>query len=110
MADARSPGRTGESTQVSGALLAELRRVLAAHSGPSVDEGEVSRAIRAVALEARAKGIRAEQLVKSLKEVFDSLVPPPRIPPDERAKRLGYFVTTCVREYYAGDESDTPTS
>lgn len=78
------------------------RRVLTTYSGPRVDDGEVSRALRAIATDAQAQGVRAEQLLASLKQVFDSLAPPDTLASlNDRAHRLSYLVTTCVREYYA---------
>jgi hypothetical protein len=102
MPDERPQGAGGGVGKVPGPLLEQLRRVLTTYSGPKIDDGEVSRALRAVATDAQAQGVRAEQLLASLKRVFDSLPPPDTLPsPDDRLHRLSYLVTTCVREYYA---------
>jgi hypothetical protein len=101
MADERGHGVQGRDGQVSGALLERLRSVLAVYSGSQSDD-EVSPALRAIGVEARSAGIKAEQLVASLKRVFDSLTPPPTLASSaERSARLSHLVTICVREYYA---------
>jgi len=110
MADQHSAKGRGADERVSDALLEQLRRVLVAHAAPDADVGEVSRAIRAVALEARAKGVHAEQLVRSLKEVFESLTLNPPLAFEDRMKRLSQLVTICVREYYAPTSADHPTN
>jgi hypothetical protein len=111
MTEEGSPRGSADAARISDALLEDLRRLLAAHNGPGVDEGEVSHVMRAIAAEARAKGVRAEQLVVSLKAVFASIAPPVGkgfTASDARSKQLASLVTTCVREYYASVKSTPP--
>jgi hypothetical protein len=105
MADERMAGPGPVRQQLSSALADRLRQALAAHGGGDGTDGEISRALRAIGAEARADGVKAEQLVASLKRVFDSLTPPPTLASqDARAKRLAHLVTICVREYYNPSE------
>jgi hypothetical protein len=101
MADTPSHNDGAGSGQLSGTSLERLRAALEAYPGPDSDDGEVRRALRAIGDDARTEGIKAEQLVASLKQVFDALTPPPPLATqDQRAKRLSHLVTMCVREYY----------
>jgi hypothetical protein len=88
--------------QLSDALVDRLRRALTTYECADGRDGDISSALRAIGTEARASGVKAEQLVASLKRVFDALTPPPTLASQEaRAKRLAHLVTVCVREYYA---------
>jgi len=111
MGDERTNGaKPGARPQVSGALLEQLRRALASHGACPSDDGDISGALRAIGVAARAEGVKAEQLVASLKRVFESLTPPPTLAShDARSKRLSNLVTICVREYYA-PWADVPPS
>jgi hypothetical protein len=101
MVDERTHARSPRHP-LSSAVLAELRTAIAAYVTPAADDDDVSRALRAIGEQARAEGVRAEQLVTSLKRVYDAVVPPPTLASqDARAKRLANLVTICVREYYA---------
>ncbi len=111
MPDERAPRASRPvARQVSEPLVERLRTVLAAHgAGAGLNEAALSEALRGIAIEARDKGVRAEQLVASLKRVFDGLTPPPTLASvDQRSKRLAQLVTTCVKEYYS--VPDAPTS
>jgi hypothetical protein len=97
-----SDERTHSRHQLSSAVLAQLRTAIAVYVGPGGDEDDISRALRAIGEQARAEGVRAEQLVTALKRVYDAVVAPPTLATqDARARRLNTLVTTCVREYYA---------
>lgn len=88
--------------QLSDGLVDQLRQALATYGCADGQDGDISSALRAIGAEARASGVKAEQLVASLKRVFDALTPPPTLASQEaRAKRLAHLVTVCVREYYA---------
>lgn len=102
MSDDPTRGAAPDRRQLSGTQLDQLRWALAAHMSREGQDGELSRALRAIGADARASGVKAEQLVAALKRVFDSLTPPPTLASqDARAKRLAHLVTVCVREYYA---------
>ncbi len=62
--------------------------------------GELRAALTQLSDEARAKGVRAEQLIILLKQVWNGL-PMPAVPRDERARMLERLVTLCINEYYA---------
>ncbi len=101
MTDERPNGKSARRA-LSSALLAELRSAIAGYVNPVADDNDISRALRAIGEQARAEGVRAEQLVTSLKRVYNAVVPPPTLASqDARAKRLANLVTICVREYYA---------
>ena len=102
MADERTKGSKPARHQPSSVLLEALQKAIAADYAPSADDDSISLALRAIGAQARAEGIRAEQLVKSLKRTFDAVTPPPALASqDARGKRLSTLVTICVREYYA---------
>jgi hypothetical protein len=102
MADDRPQSPEPATEQIPGALLEQLRQVLMTHSGPTIDEDEVCQSFRAIARTAQSHGVRAEQLLTSLKRTFDALTPPHTLLSlDDQARRLSYLVTTCVHEYYA---------
>lgn len=110
MRDERTNGAKPARRQPSGALLEQLRRAIAAHGASPTDDSDISLALRAIGVAARAEGVKAEQLVASLKGVFESLAPPPTLASHEaRTKRLSNLVTICVREYYA-PWADVPPS
>ena len=90
-----------QGREIPAPLLDRLREVLTRYSNPQSNDNQLGRALHAIGVEARASNVRAEQLIASLKRVFDSLTPPPTLASqDERSKRLAFLVTTCVREYY----------
>jgi hypothetical protein len=68
-------------------------------------EGDVRRALRDLCVDARANGVRIEQLVIAIKQGWSSLHsedPRPRAAgPDEM---LNQVVTLCIDEYYAERE------
>jgi hypothetical protein len=102
MPDERKPKSHPDPVHLAPSLLDALRRALAGYTGSRADDGDLRRALRAIADDARHRGVRAEQLVVSLKRVFETLTPPPTLATaDERAHRLSYLVTLCVQEYYA---------
>jgi len=68
------------------------------------DAGDALRdALRAMAHEARDRGLRAEQILVILKELWGAL-PPVRSAPGrgEQGTLLQRAVTLCINEYYAG--------
>lgn len=83
------------------ATVSELRATLA-KSLENGDHGEQLKSLLArAATEARQKGIQAEQLLVSLKEIWYSL---PRLaanPSDEKQMRLlQQLIARCIQEYY----------
>jgi hypothetical protein len=109
MPDEHKPKGNPAPVQLSPALLEDLRRALAVYAGPRAEDGDIRRALRAIAEEARRRGVHAEQLVVSLKRVFEMLTPPPTLASaDERARRLSHLVTVCVQEYYSAPDDSGP--
>jgi hypothetical protein len=101
MADERPNGKSARRA-LSSALLAELRTAIAAYIEPVANDDDIGRRLRTIGEQARAEGVRAEQLVTSLKRIYDAVVPLPTLAShDARTKRLANLVTICVREYYA---------
>jgi hypothetical protein len=101
MADERPNGKSARRA-LSSELLAEIRSAIAAYVDPTADEDDIGRRLRTIGEQARGEDIRAEQLVTSVKRIYDAVVPLPTLASqDARSKRLANLVTMCVREYYA---------
>ena len=109
MSSQSHPAGDGEAhPSVETMTAATLRRALVAPADDGANE-ELRRAVRALADEARRRGLRAEQLVVAIRETWRSL-------PEARsaASRSGdagvaaRVIGVCIGEYYAGvrDASD----
>jgi hypothetical protein len=110
MADEPTNGAKPARRQLSDALIEQLRRAVATYGSGEGHDADVSRALRAIGAEARVNGVQAEQLVASLKRIFDNLTPPPTLASQEaRAKRLAHLVTLCVHEYYTPTDESGPS-
>lgn len=70
---------------------------------PDEDDPELALALRQAVKEARNRHIRAEQLVVSLKQVWDAL-PQARhaIDREAQAQARQRLITLCIRAYYRG--------
>ena len=81
------------TTAVRSALQAQLRQ-------PSGDDS-LRRALRSLCVEARARELRAEQVIVLFKRAWDTL--PESRGTDGRKKQemLDRVITVCVEEYYA---------
>jgi hypothetical protein len=67
---------------------------------------ELRAALRQVCIEARRSGLRAEQLLVLIKEVWSGIPAGiSRVRSMHGDERLNYVISTCVDEYY-GDGSD----
>ena len=73
---------------------------------------ELRNALRQVCADARRSGLRAEQLLVLIKDVWSGLPAGiARVPSLHGDERLNYVITTCVDEYYAhaaGDHEAAP--
>ena len=95
-----------DSTPRPGALAGEtidaLRSALARHLVDESHDESVRLALRAMAAEAREKGLLPEQLLVVLKDIWYSS---PGVQgmsePAEQIRLLQRFVTICIKEYYA---------
>lgn len=89
---------------LSAATVARLRTVLGRHiDHPEEADPELAAVLRQVVVEARSQHIRAEQLIVSLKHVWDAL-PQARQAIDREAQALAKqrLITLCIRTYYKG--------
>jgi hypothetical protein len=89
--------------ELSPASVEGLKFALAKFLSSASDVTSLQTALREIAVEARAREIRAEQLLVLLKDVWFSLPQIARAPEGEDQNRLlQRVVTLCIREYYAG--------
>ena len=90
---------SGPTGLVSADTVAALREAIS-RLGVAGLNGELRAALNQLSDEARAKGVRAEQLIILLKQVWNGL-PMLSVPRDERTRMLERVVTLCINEYYA---------
>jgi hypothetical protein len=110
MSSQQSPSRVGESED-DGSLHSAARRTLqqAARARHDAVGGNAAlrRSIRALADDARSRGLRAEQLVVALREAWQTLPEARAI--TSRASRVelaAVVIGICIDEYYAGLRED----
>ncbi len=93
--------RTPSGPMLDSAVAAELRAVLARSLESGVHSEELKTLLTRAAVDARAKGILAEQLLLTLKEVWYSL---PRISTQSgseiQTRLLQQLIARCIQEYY----------
>jgi hypothetical protein len=80
-----------------------LRSVVRAHvrDGPLGAPDQIWRApARVMCQDARARGLRVEELIISLKRMWPHVADGERLPRDESPRLLARVVTLCVEEYY----------
>jgi hypothetical protein len=79
--------------------------------GPPVEGPALRAALRQVCTDARRAGLRAEELLVMIKDVWSSLPSGvSRLPSVHGDERLNYVISTCVDEYYAPVSRDRETS
>jgi hypothetical protein len=89
--------------ELSPASVEGLRVALGEFLSSASDVTSLQTALREIAVEARAREIRAEQLLVLLKDVWFSLPQIARASEGEDQNRLlQRVVTLCIREYYTG--------
>ncbi|MEO7039690.1 MAG: hypothetical protein ABI446_09590 [Gemmatimonadaceae bacterium] len=72
---------------------------------------ELRHSLRQVCADARRSGMRAEQLLVLIKDVWSELPAGiTRVPSLHGDERLSYVITTCVDEYYAHIAGDSEAS
>jgi hypothetical protein len=83
------------------ATVAAVREALRHYLGDGADPSALQGTLQQMSAEARAKELRAEQLLVVLKEVWGSL-PEVRAMTDTTAqvRTLQRVVTMCIKEYY----------
>lgn len=74
---------------------------------PASARRELRAALRRVCVDARRSGIRAEQLLVLIKDVWSGIPAGiSRVTALHGDERLNYVITTCVDEYYAAEPKD----
>ena len=70
--------------------------------GPPLERPALRAALRQVCMDARRAGLRAEELLVMIKDVWSGLPAGiSRLPSVHGDERLNYVISTCVDEYYA---------
>jgi hypothetical protein len=88
------------SPEVVSLLRASLERWV---RGDGTDNAALGDALRAAAIEARTRGVRAEELLVTLKSTWLEVGGSPKAPNSNSAvaKRLDELVTACIKAYYS---------
>jgi hypothetical protein len=88
------------SPEVVSLLRASLERWL---RDDGTDNAPLGDALRAAAIEARTRGVRAEELLVTLKSTWLEVGGSPKAPHSSSApgKRLDELVTACIKAYYS---------
>jgi len=74
---------------------------------PPSTRRELRAALRRVCVDARRSGMRAEQLLVLIKDVWSGIPAGiSRVTALHGDERLNYVISTCVDEYYAAEASD----
>jgi hypothetical protein len=77
---------------------------------PPSSHRELRAALRQVCMDARRAGLRAEQLLVLVKEVWSGIPAGiSRATTMHGDDRLSYVITTCVDEYYGSEDDDRST-
>jgi hypothetical protein len=94
------------------ALRSWLQAQHRAHAtAADVHTADVRRALRPVCAEAHRRGVRVEEVIVLLKELWATLPPDPDRDGfrDARREVLDTIVSTCIEEYYASPTVASPT-
>ncbi|MBK5189551.1 MAG: hypothetical protein JJD97_15010 [Gemmatimonadaceae bacterium] len=76
---------------------------------PADQQRDMRAALRTVCVEARRSGLRAEQLLVLIKDVWSGLPAGlSRVQSMHGDERLSYVISTCVDEYYGEQAADSP--
>jgi hypothetical protein len=79
--------------------------------GPPLERAALRVALRQVCMDARRAGLRAEELLVIIKDVWSGLpAGVSRLPSVHGDERLNYVISTCVDEYYAPVSRDREIS
>jgi hypothetical protein len=93
---------TPHPPQLDAASVESLASALLTYLANNSDAAPLQNALRAVAIEARAKQMHAEHLLLALKDVWYALPAIGKMPDGaEKNRTLQRVVTLCIREYYA---------
>src|SRR4051812_11136880 len=94
-------GSTPNRPELSAALLATLKAAMLSYARDPNSIAKLQPALREIAIEARRKGIHAEQLLVVLKDAWFTLPPVRDAKGDDQNSLLQRVVTMCIREYYS---------
>lgn len=90
---------------LSDAAIDALRRVVQMQLQPAMHNGDLRDAVRVLCSEIHRDGLRAEQLIVTVKQTWQSLPEVQRIPPGApRNDVLARIITLCIEEFYAGGD------
>ena len=88
---------------MSSATTAAIRHALEAGADGGLTDSDLRPAARMVCDDARASGLRAEQMLVALKTEWGRLLENSAVPRGtERIDLTGRFITLCISEFYAG--------
>jgi hypothetical protein len=97
-----APDRTPSTSALDPATVAELRTALIRSVQAGNHGDELKDLLIRAAADARGKGIRAEQLLLALKDIWYSLPQLATHPAtDVRSRLLQQLIARCIQEYYA---------
>jgi hypothetical protein len=89
-----------EPRPLSEATLEQLRRAVQERlRSPSAGDAPLQAALQRVAVEARERALRPEELIVTLKQVLDE-APGSRATSSEDRRLREWIVTTCIRAYF----------
>ena len=89
-----------EPRPLSESTLEQVRRAIQERrQSPSAGDSDLRAALAVVALEARERTIRPEELIVTLKQLIDDL-PGARSSSAEERRLREWIVTTCIRAYF----------
>lgn len=92
---------TPHRPEIIGSTIEALRRALTSYLADRRDAATLQAALGQIAVEARARKLRAEELLILLKDVWFELPEVARASDAEEQNRLlQRIVTLCIREYY----------
>ena len=89
-----------EPRPLSESTLEQVRRAIQdRRQSPTAGDGALRTALAVVALEARERALRPEELIVTLKQLIDEL-PGSRSSSSEERRLREWIVTTCIRAYF----------
>ena len=98
-----APDRTPHSSALDPAIVIEMRAALSRSLKAGSHGDELKDLLSRAAVDARKKGIQAEQLLLVLKDVWYSLPELATRPGDDvQTRLLQQLIARCIQEYYAG--------
>lgn len=91
---------TPDPRPLSAHTVEQLRQaILDRRQTPALGDDVLRRALEAVALEARERALRPEELIVTLKQVVDE-APGPRLSSGDDRRLREWIVSTCIRAYF----------